>query len=160
MKQAIKIGIVHDDIKIRVRLHTALGGLGHDVCIDATTVQQMIDSYDEQRLDLLIVKKASWDAEVSKMGRVRLDSGPVPVILLVGKRDDRSPDVTLEQNVLAVLEESATQDSLVPVVELVVEQCRRLREMRIDIGKLRQDFMQSGAGTNVPSQSDTYLSDS
>ncbi len=159
MKPVIKIGVVHDDINKLFKLHNALSGEGYDVCVDATTVQQMIDSCVGQRPDLLVVKKGLWDAANLRLDQNYLVDWQVPVILLVGTGVRRASDVLHDNNVLAIVEESATQDNLIPVVELVVERCRQLGEMRRDISKLRQDLIQSQGGRCLLSQEELFPPD-
>jgi len=140
MNASLKIAIAHDDLDTLVSLHASVCEIGHDVCVDAISGQQLIESAGEQSPDLLIVKEELRDMRGWKAASDAWKGEPIPAIVLVDRSDGELGNCPESTNVLAVLAEPVRQADLVPAVPLVMQRFRQLQHLRKDINELTKEL--------------------
>lgn len=140
MSASLKIAIAHDDLDTLVSLHASVCEIGHDVCVDATTGQQLIENAGEQSLDLMIVKEELRDMRGLKAASDAWKGEPIPAIVLVDRSDGELANCPESTNVLAVLAEPVRQADLVPTVPLVMQRFRQSEKVRKNINELNEEL--------------------
>lgn len=133
-----RVVIADDDPIIRMDLREMLGGLGYLVAGEAGDGQSAVNQARELRPDLVIMDIRMPELDGIEAARTLTEEDIAPVLLLTAYSEPDLVQRATQAGVIGYLVKPFREAQLGPAIEVTLGRFREFRQMRTDLGNVRE----------------------